>query len=167
MNYFEIIGIVSVVISLLFVAYQIQQSNKIAKVTTEYEIRNNHSSSNEVAMSDQAFATLLFRATDPSFKPEGGELAQLIAFTLRSVNFWAAAGTAYENGLLTDDTYEFVLDDIRNFINNMPGLHSVVNTVLAVYPSLKKPKIIGVVHKTINGYSHREPGEARILQTNQ
>jgi len=156
MNYFEIIGIVSVVISLLFVAYQIQQSNKIARVTTEYEIRNNHSSSNEIAMSDQDFATLLFKATDPTFEPAGGELAQLIAFTLRSVNFWAAAGTAHENGLLTNDTYEFVLDDIRNFINSMPGLHPVVNTILAVYPSLKKPKIIGIVHKMMGEYNNRK-----------
>ena len=160
MNYFEIVGIVSVVISLLFVAYQIQQSNKIAKVTTEYEIRNNHSSSNEIAMSDQNFANLLFKSTDPAFKPEGGELAQLVAFTLRSVNFWAAAGTAYENGLLTDDTYEFVLDDIRNFINSMPGLHSVVSMILAVYPSLKKPKIIGIVHKLLDDYKHRKSADA-------
>ena len=160
MYYFEIFGIVSVVTSLLFVAFQIQQSNKIAKVTTEYEIRNNHSSSNEIAMSDQAFAALLFKSTDPTFRPEGAELAQLISFTLRSVNFWAAAGTAYENGMLTNETYEFVLDDMRNFVNNMPGLHSAVHTVLAVYPSLKKTKIIGVVHKLMREYKNEQLGDA-------
>jgi hypothetical protein len=143
MNIVELISVIAIVLSLLFVAYQIYQSNKIAKVTTEYEIRNNHSSSNEIAMSDPEFALLLSRLADPTYTMTDGEDVQALAFVLRTVNFWAAAGTAYENGMLTKDTYDFVLDDIRLVVGGMPALHPTIYRTLVQFPSLRGTKVIG------------------------
>ena len=57
-TFLEISGMVAVVLSLLFVGYQIQQANRITIVTTEYELRNNYSSLNELIIGNQELAQL-------------------------------------------------------------------------------------------------------------
>ena len=49
-NIIEILGIITVIVSLLFVAYEINQANKIAMVDSEQAIWENFSAINELIM---------------------------------------------------------------------------------------------------------------------
>ena len=49
-NIIEILGIITVIVSLLFVAYEINQANKIAMVDSEKAIWENFSAINELIM---------------------------------------------------------------------------------------------------------------------
>ena len=73
----EILGVLSVVLSLLFVAFEIRQTNQIAMVATEIEIRNNFSELNEAMFSDPDLSVLLEKCADPDYQPLIGEYTQL------------------------------------------------------------------------------------------
>ena len=57
----EIVGIAMVVLSLMFVAYEIRQSNKIATVSNVNEIYNRFTAVNEALMSDPELARLIIK----------------------------------------------------------------------------------------------------------
>ena len=65
----ELVGIIAVVLSLLLVAYEVRQSNRIAQATTTYEIGRDVNQFNELGYSDPEFAALLVNLRDPEFKP--------------------------------------------------------------------------------------------------
>ena len=54
----EIAGFLAVITSLLFVAYEIRQSNRIALGTTAYEIQRNWISINDLVATDEELVAL-------------------------------------------------------------------------------------------------------------
>ena len=63
----EIVGIMTVVLSLLFVAYEIRQSNAIAIGTTSYELSRNWMSSNELIITNPELRSLVVKLTDKDY----------------------------------------------------------------------------------------------------
>ena len=60
-RFLEIVGIVTVVLSLLFVGYEIRQSNKIATVANSNEIYGSFVTMNSALMTDIELANLLIK----------------------------------------------------------------------------------------------------------
>ncbi len=145
----ELIGLLAVFVSLLFVGYEIRQSNTIARVTTEYEIRNNHSAANELIMIDSEFAALMAKWVDPNYEPKGGELMQAYAFIHRHMNFWSAAATAYENGMLTDETYDWVKEDLQATMS-LPGIWLLTREVINLRSAVGNTSIMRLVTEELN-----------------
>jgi len=138
-KYFEFLGVIGVIVSLLFVAFQIQQANRIARVTTEYEIRNNRSEWQAIFLENPELTEFMVRvAAQPNSIEEMRETDRRRAyiFALRGIETWAAAETAYANDMLSRETYEYILADIDNTIRYQPGLHFFLDLILIDYPSL-------------------------------
>ena len=148
----EVFGITSVVISLMFVAYQIQQTNQIAIVTTEIETRNNFSSLNEALFGDSEFSDLLTRSTKPDFTPTESEVTQLRGWVFRLHNIWLAAGTAYENDMLSESTYVSTIDDIAFNLAINPYLRSLHRELLANYQGLADTSIYRALREELAKY---------------
>ena len=130
----EIIGVVSVALSLLFVACEIQQTNRIAIVSTEIEIRNNYSELNELMISDSNLATLIEKAADPDYQPLAGERIQLQSLAFRFMNIWLASEIAYRNGMLPEPSFLIVLDDISYLLDDAAYLRIQFREILDNYP---------------------------------
>ncbi|MDD9958452.1 MAG: hypothetical protein OXU66_05870 [Gammaproteobacteria bacterium] len=145
----ELIGFVADFVSLLFVGYEIRQSNTIAKVTTEYEIRNNQSAANELIMTDPEFAALMAKWADPNSEPKGGEMMRAYAFILRQMNFWSAAATSYENGMLTDETYDWVKEDIQSTMS-LPGIWLLTREVINLRSAVGNTSIMQLVTEELD-----------------
>ncbi len=148
----EIVGITSVVISLMFVAYQIQQTNQIAVVTTELETMNNFSSLNEAIFSDGEFSSLLTSSMKPEFTPTEDEITRLRSWVYRSHNIWLAAETAYENDMLSESTYQGVLNDISFNIGFNPYLRSLHREVMPNYPGLSETLTYQALQQELEKY---------------
>jgi hypothetical protein len=69
----ELVGIVAMILSLLLVAYEVRQSNRIAEATTTYEIGRDVNQSNELGYSDPEFAALLVNLRIPSLSHRKGK----------------------------------------------------------------------------------------------
>ena len=141
----EATGLAAIVASLLFLAFEIQQSNRIAIASTEIGIRNGYSEFNRGIHSNSDLTELLSKATEPSveWSPEE-ELKVLMAVT-DLMNVWLSVETACVNGLAEDVTCAELGDDIRAFIALFPGTRMLWSFFLEGYPSLAGTE----VHSTI------------------
>jgi len=138
---FEIVGITAVIVSLLIVAYEIRQSNNIALVSTENEIRNNYASFEESVLSNPELSELLFKARDPEYRLEGVEREIVTTYIFRFLNAWRPAVTSYERGLLNQISYDAVFDDIRYTVEKIPAANPIWREIIEGYPSRENDAI--------------------------
>ena len=148
----EIAGVISVVLSLLFVAFQIQQTNQIAIVTAEIETRNNYSDLNEAMFSDKELAALLERSSEPAFNPAVGEQTQLRSFAFRFMNIWLASEIAFMNGMLPESSYQIVIDDIKYLLERNPYQRRFFREILDNYPGWGDTEVAKTVEIELKKY---------------
>tara|TARA_B100000686_G_C16762930_1_gene959922 strand:- start:1215 stop:1733 length:519 start_codon:yes stop_codon:yes gene_type:complete len=132
----EILGIITVIVSLLFVAYEINQANKIAMVDSEQAIFENFSTINELIMSNTDYAELMHKMTNQDAEFSESDLEKVRAFVRRLTNAWSAAENSYNNGMLTEQTYQLLYDDVRNLLITYPGSRKAWQELLDLYPNL-------------------------------
>jgi hypothetical protein len=83
---FEVIGLSAIVVSLIFVAYQINQSNRIARGTTSYELSRNWMEMNRFYVTNPEMLSLRVKLEDKDFVPESDiELQRTMALLLTSI----------------------------------------------------------------------------------
>ena len=147
----ESIGVASVVLSLLIVAYQIQQSNVIAQVTTEYEIANNYSEWNESQYEPETAKNLARIFQDPTdfVDREFEDQFVLYSYAARSFYIWLAAEKAYLTGMLSERTYEMALQDIPVALSAGPGMPSAYRVFLSTHPAISGSEIADIVSEII------------------
>ena len=138
----ELIGLVAVVLSLLLVAYEVRQSNRIAQATTTYEIGRDVNSFNELGYSNGEFAKLLVGLTKHDFEPTEVQALQARLLVHRFINIWTVQEKAYQNGLLTDDQFEATKNDVRAVSNAFPGLRHDWKTVFDAQPGLMERDVL-------------------------
>jgi hypothetical protein len=141
-RFFEAVGILSVVLSLLFVAFEIRQTNQIAMVSTEIEIRNTYSELNEAMFSDPELSKLLERAAESGYGPQPGEYTQLRSLSFRFLNIWLASEVAYENEMLPEASFKAVLNDIGFLLQTIPYLRTTFKDIVENYPGWSDTMIV-------------------------
>ena len=141
----QVIGIFAIILSLMFVAYQIQQTNQIAIVSTEIEIRNNYSELNETMYSDRELSVLIEKAADPNYQPLPGEYTQLRSLAFRFMNIWLASEIAYKNSMLPEASYHTVLDDIGYLLQAVPYLKQLFREILDNYPGWANTEVVETI----------------------
>lgn len=138
----ELIGIVAVVLSLLLVAYEVRQSNRIAQATTTYEIGRDVNQFNELGYSDPEFSELLVKLRQPDFKPSNVEAMQVRLLANRFLNLWTIQEKAYRNGLLSDAQFEMTQTDVVTVMEAFPALLEPWSNVLRDQPRLKEHAVL-------------------------
>ena len=141
----EAVGVVSVVISLLIVAYEIRQTNKIAIVTAEIELRNNYSELNEFMATDHELAELLVRIADAEYQTSAAEHLRVRRFCFRNLNIWIASEIAFDNDMLPPSSFQIVLDDISHILRTAPYMHHYFMEILDNYPGWSKTKVVKAI----------------------
>ena len=133
----EIIGVIAVVASLLFLAYEIRQSNQIARSTITFELGNNVSELNEIVWTNPEVAALHVRASDPRYVPTQVESEMLRAEARRFMNVWGTVEIAYRNGHQTRAQFDILLDDVEDVLERLPAAHPIWKRELQKYPDLE------------------------------
>ena len=65
----ETSGIIAVVLSVLFLAYEVRQSNEIARTDTRIEIANQYGSISDSIYTNSEVSELMLKLGDPTFQP--------------------------------------------------------------------------------------------------
>lgn len=138
----ETIGLVAIVASLLFLAFEIQQSNRIAVASTEIGIRNGYSEFNRALHSGSDIARLMVKAKEPEVEWSPPEELKVLMVVTDLFNVWLSVETACDNGLATDVTCEELDDDIRAFIAMFPGTRPMWQFFIDSYPSLADTDVL-------------------------
>lgn len=147
----EILGIVSILASLLFVAFEIRQANRIAIASTEIGIRNSYSEFNRSIHSGPDMAELLSRARETGIEWSPTEEVKLLMAASDVLNIWQTIETACVNEIAQEETCAELDDDIRAFIATFPGLQRVWNMLLENYPSLADMYTFKVLRQALEG----------------
>ena len=85
-NIAEGIGLVALVLSLLVVAYEVRQSNRIAQSTITYEIGRDINEFNTLAYSDPEFAKFLIELRDTEKSPNDEDWLRRHLLAIRFLN---------------------------------------------------------------------------------
>jgi len=153
LQFVEIAGALAVVLSLLFVAYEIRQSNRIAIATMEYEIRNNFTELNSLMMIDTEFAELRIKLRNPNSILNEIDYMKAESFAGRLFNVWNAVEEAHNNGMISENTYNtYLRDDIRWTVNSYPLMHSFWKQMSADYIDAFDSDVFTYFRESISEY---------------
>ena len=134
-NWLTLAANIGVIAGIFFLAFEIRQSNRIALVANETDIRKSYADLTAAIFSNRDSAELLARATDPNAEFDDVELEMLSAHVLTMLNLWTAVEIGYDNGMLPRQTYNDVHDDIRVYAKYYPAMHTIMRAAMDDYPS--------------------------------
>ena len=137
----EIVGLLAILASLIFLAFELQQSNRIAVASTEIGIRNGYSEFNRGLHSGDGVAELMARAMEPDVEWTPAEEIKVLMVVNDIMNVWLSVETACDNELASESTCAELGDDIRAFIDVFTGTWSTWQFVLENYPSLAETEV--------------------------
>ena len=123
-NWAETVGIVTVVLSLVFVGFEIRQSNKIALTVFQSESSTDLNDFHNEVIADSHVAELLFRLQnpDPAIEFSGVDQRRIQSVSGRILNRWYSVYVARQNGIVDDLLYEYYLADVAQVVRRMPAL---------------------------------------------
>ena len=155
---FEVVGIVAVVFSLIFVAYELRQSNKIAIVSNVNEIYDRFTDLNEALMSDPELARLILKANKAQKISDLTESEQLRLSSWHHflLNIWTPANIAYDNGQLAESIYNVLFDDARSELQVAgPVGRRIWKKYVDTYPALSELTILKFIKSELDSYEAR------------
>ena len=119
----EIIGVISIVASLLVVATELRQSNRIAVTDVRLQIANNDNRGHFERASNAEFAKLFAKLENPeSHLITATEQQQIKGLARHYMSNAIAVQVAYDQGFLTDQQFDGRVYDFGIIMENLPGL---------------------------------------------
>lgn len=154
----EGVGVIAVVLSLLFVAFQIQQANRIAIATTEIEVSNNYTELNEFIMENPEFWDLYYKAREPGVELTIVERSIYSNWARRLFNIWRGIDTAYRNGMVPEETYSIIEDDARLELGEGSSelVRDIWTETLGYYPGLADTNVFKIIYKILDEFYRAE-----------
>ena len=80
-------------------------------------------------------SNLMAKLTDPNTDFDKPQTEKARAFVRRLANAWIAADESHRQGVLTDNTYELLRDDVQMVLLTYPSIQPFVNEFLGFYPT--------------------------------
>lgn len=117
----EIVGIFAVIISMIFVAYEIRQSNKIATATMTNDVLNQISESNQLLLENEDLLDMIVSFTDNNLELTAAETFRADLLISMLVGPIIAAEEAYRNGVLPRSVIDTLKLNAPLTATSLPG----------------------------------------------
>ena len=126
----EILGAIAVLVTLIYLASQIKQSNNLARFTATKEILNQFNPLNEMVATDSELRKVLAKTGDLS----ADDREQIYNFAMMYCAVWLSVQIGHDNQQLGDAFYESGADDVQVELDRWPNFAQGVEQWLANYP---------------------------------
>lgn len=146
----SLIANIGVVVGIIFLVVEIQQSNRIATASTEIEIRGLFSGINESVYAVSGMAELLKKAQESDAQLAMEETIKLRGYVYRLVNTWQAIEIARDNEVVPGDTFSIVEDDVRAFISRYPATIRIFREIVELYPGQGSRQVIQIIQDALD-----------------
>ncbi len=140
---------IGVIAGILFLAVEIRQSNHIAIASTEIAVRTSLASTNESLYLDSDFAELIVKIGDVDAELTPAEEWRVYQYIVQGLNIWLAIETAYANGMLPQETYGVIEDDMRLDMKNFPKTIPIYRQAFENYPSLSTTDVFRLLERLL------------------
>ena len=149
-QFLEAIGVCAVIISLLFVAFEIRQANRIAVATAEIEINGMAAELNDLRINNEQLRSIRNKiwSNDGRFEPTEDESELYYAYIARSFNLFLSREAAHRNGLLTDESMNRTYNDLERALN-LPGNIPFYRQFVDNYPASEENPLIVYVKEIL------------------
>ena len=107
----NVLGVFAVIASLIFVGLELRLTRRLAYIETEWQLMNNYASWQEAAIECPECYTAGY-SEDMGY----GEYWRNYSLVLRALNVWQGSEIAYENGLLSERTFNIFYYDADQLI---------------------------------------------------
>ena len=138
----EIGGAIAVLLTLLYLATQIRQTNQMSRFNTTREVMGQFDDLNRLYATDPSIRAVLLKEDARSRQED----EQLYTFTLMYCNAWATAQIAFDQGQIYKPLFDSVLKDVEVEINRWPSIREPIDRWLSNYPDMKSYEIFGVLN---------------------
>ena len=139
------IGGIAVLVTLVYLAFQLRQSNRIATAVAQQGILFNMSALHMRAL-DPSVAELRMKMRTGSFDEfDPIEAEQLEAHVYALMNAWSAVQTAFDQGLITKELLEIFIEDVAREMERYPATSGRFVNVWAKYPQLDEWPIFSAI----------------------
>ena len=119
----SVLANIGVLVGIVFVGYELRQSNRIAVGTTSYELSRNWITVNDMILTNPEVLALVVDLKDENFQPESDLRSELTAtYARRLLSNWIAIQEAYDNGLVSEDLYDIALAEVSRIVTERPAL---------------------------------------------
>jgi len=142
----EFIGAIAVVLTLLYLAVQIRQSNRLSKFQTSRDIFGQIDDNNRLVVESQSLRVLAAKAYDSLTNEEAKQLA---VFVGRQLNAMTNVQMAYDQGLVEEALFVAAKDSIHVFIDDWPNIQPILVDWTQKYPTLAEKEIFEGLRATI------------------
>ena len=134
----EIIGIVAVVLSLLLLSYELNQSNRVTTASSIRDLLQNYNDLNLLILEDESIAELFvsLKSREVTDHTEV-EKERIQAAMHQMVNTWDMINAAHREGLIPRSTYENNIKEARRQLQEYPGMKPYI---LAILEGLRVPE---------------------------
>lgn len=119
-QFVEFIGVASLIGSLIFVALELRQSNRIAITAAESDIRSAVRENRSLVAENSELAAIIAKSSNSDAELSPVEVLQLENYSQARFNIFTQVNAAYTNGLLTDYSLEIYKKSISDAIRNSP-----------------------------------------------
>ena len=114
---------IGVLVGIVFVGFELRQSNRIAVGTTSYELSRNWLAINDLILTNPEVRNLLVELRDEDFQPDNDQHEELAnAYARRQLSNWIAIQEAYDNGLVSKELYDVALSEVSYIVAFRPGV---------------------------------------------
>ena len=144
----EIIGVISIVASLLLVAWEVRQSNRISAAQIEMQLAHGFNEMNMIRATTPDFARLFPKMDSPeSHLVTATEQSQLQGLAWHIVNRYYSAQIAHDNGLLDARRLEMYRLDLGRTLDRFPGLHASFLQIYDASPEMGSMPVFQPLHE--------------------
>ncbi|HJO12504.1 MAG: hypothetical protein QGG67_02420 [Gammaproteobacteria bacterium] len=137
-HWLSLVANFGVIVGIVFLTLEINQTNLIAMVSAEYEFRNSGALINESIYTNPELAAFVYHINNTE-QEEFTEVEhqRAYALALRLLNLWLGAESAYRSGIASEMIYNNILDDIRNGnIDTSPAMRKIWRELISDYSAL-------------------------------
>ena len=137
----EILGALTVLITLIYLSTQVKLTNKISRFGTTKDIMEKFDSLNGRVVEDAMLRNALMKNEPLSVDEE----EQVYTFANMWCNTWTISQTAYDNRLIDEALYNEYKNDVEFEMKRWPNFRRFVKRWLDSYPNMKDYKIFSQV----------------------
>lgn len=137
-----------VIITLTYLAYQISQTNRIAKSAVIREIEQKYIDLYAMLATDAEFVNLVTKLRDPSSSADSEvEDEKLENFAIWLASIWMSVQVCYDQGQMDPKTFPVYKEDVKAKLAHWPAIHPYVKKIMERYPTIKDGDIYREVFK--------------------
>ena len=137
----EFIGSLAVLVTLVYLAIQVRQSNKMAKFETTREIMAQYNACNQLYATDATIRNVLLKTDELTFE----ETEQLYSYVDMYCNAWATVEFGYEQGLVNETIFNGTLNDAGVALSRWPNMRQPIERWFNNYPGFKSTRIFKAI----------------------